>query len=291
MRSARALLSGFGMLVATSLAIAAPAHGATVLGSTFLPADGCSPGATFLQTGSPGNFYAAPSAGVITGWSFQAGPNPPSLKFKLARPAGGTAYQIVGESGLTSPAPNQTTTIPAQIPAQAGDVIGFFVSVMGKCGTNAGPETFSAFLGDPPVGATANFSVGTVSALDVSASFEPDADADGFGDETQDQCPTDPAAQGPCPPPVETSIKKGPDKKTDKRTVKFTFSATVAGSTFQCKLKGHGLDSAIKQFTPCHSPRKYRDLDKGKYKFFVVATAPNGIPDATAATQKFKITG
>jgi len=31
--------------------------------------------------------------------------------------------------------------------------------------------------------------------------LEPDADHDGFGDETQDQCPTHASTQGPCPPP------------------------------------------------------------------------------------------
>ena len=35
--------------------------------------------------------------------------------------------------------------------------------------------------------------------LNVSAILEPDADGDGFGDETQDQCPTDASTQGPCP--------------------------------------------------------------------------------------------
>jgi hypothetical protein len=35
--------------------------------------------------------------------------------------------------------------------------------------------------------------------IDVSAVLEPDADHDGFGDETQDQCPTNGSTHGPCP--------------------------------------------------------------------------------------------
>jgi hypothetical protein len=35
--------------------------------------------------------------------------------------------------------------------------------------------------------------------LDLSATLEPDADHDGFGDETQDQCPTNASTQGACP--------------------------------------------------------------------------------------------
>ena len=36
----------------------------------------------------------------------------------------------------------------------------------------------------------------------VNADIEPDADHDGFGDETQDQCPSDASTAGPCPPPA-----------------------------------------------------------------------------------------
>jgi hypothetical protein len=35
----------------------------------------------------------------------------------------------------------------------------------------------------------------------VNADVEPDADHDGFGDETQDQCPSDASTAGACPPP------------------------------------------------------------------------------------------
>ena len=35
----------------------------------------------------------------------------------------------------------------------------------------------------------------------MNADIEADADKDGFGDETQDQCPTDATTQGPCPTP------------------------------------------------------------------------------------------
>ena len=36
--------------------------------------------------------------------------------------------------------------------------------------------------------------------LVLNADIEADADKDGYGDETQDQCPTNAATQGPCPP-------------------------------------------------------------------------------------------
>jgi hypothetical protein len=43
----------------------------------------------------------------------------------------------------------------------------------------------------------------------VAGSIEPDADGDGFGDETQDKCPTQATTQGPCDttPPSVTGLK------------------------------------------------------------------------------------
>jgi hypothetical protein len=36
--------------------------------------------------------------------------------------------------------------------------------------------------------------------------IEPDADGDGYGDESQDRCSTEPAVQGDCPPPPPKPI-------------------------------------------------------------------------------------
>ena len=53
---------------------------------------------------------------------------------------------------------------------------------------------------DPPAGSSVGFGpVEFEARLLLSAQLEPDADHDGYGDETQDQCPTDAATQGPCP--------------------------------------------------------------------------------------------
>jgi Ca2+-binding RTX toxin-like protein len=43
----------------------------------------------------------------------------------------------------------------------------------------------------------------------VAANVEPDSDRDGFGDETQDQCPTNASIQGPCPQPAAPPTCKG----------------------------------------------------------------------------------
>jgi hypothetical protein len=126
----------------------------------------------------------------------------------------------------------------------------------------------------------------------LNADIEPDADADGFGDETQDLCPTDASTQGACPvapvapdtTPPETTITKGAPNKTDKTKVKFKFSSDDPGATFECKLDK-------KAFKPCTSPKKAKNLADGKHKFKVRAIDAAGNVDPSAAKDKFKVVG
>jgi hypothetical protein len=280
---------------ASLVPFAASADAASTVGQTFIPpASNCGAN-TFLQSASLGNAYTVPSDGVITSWSFQASAAPPTLRFKLARPAGGNNFTIIGESDVTTPTASTVSAFPIRISAHAGDVIGFRIAAIGHCGMNGTTNTLAGVTGDPPVGSTTAYVTGP-GQLDVAATLEADADADGFGDETQDACPADTAVQAlpcpvkPLPEPLETTITSGPKKKTDSPTAKFSFTSSVAGSSFQCMLKGRGLDIAIKQFTPCTSPRKYRELDRGKYTFLVFATGVDGNADATPAKLKFKVT-
>lgn len=89
----------------------------------------------------------------------------------------------------------------------------------------------------------------------------------------------------PSPPPVpDTKIGVHPGAKVvtkkAKLKVKFTFSSTVAGATFECKLdKG--------PYKPCRSPKTFK-VKPGKHKLSVRAIGPGGI-DATPATANFKV--
>jgi hypothetical protein len=97
--------------------------------------------------------------------------------------------------------------------------------------------------------------------------------------------PTGPGATTPAKDTKapETTIVKKPKKKSAKRKVKFTFTSSEPGSTFECK-----LDKA-KKYTRCKSPLK-RKLKPGKHKFSVRAIDRAGNSDATPAVWKFKIT-
>jgi hypothetical protein len=98
-------------------------------------------------------------------------------------------------------------------------------------------------------------------------------------------------------------IDKGPAAKVStkkpKAKVSFTFSSDLTGSTFQCSLSPLGGKKAsaakkkkkkrAKPITgPCTSPQTYK-LRPGRYSFSLTASSPHAIPDATPATQAFKV--
>jgi CSLREA domain-containing protein len=82
--------------------------------------------------------------------------------------------------------------------------------------------------------------------------------------------------------PPDTKITKAPPKKTHKTTVKFRFSATEAGSSFQCKIDG-------KPFKACRSPKTYKKLKPGKHVFKVRAIDKAGNVDPSPAKRKFTV--
>ena len=189
------------VLLALSLAVA-PASASTSLGEAFTPTVGCG-ASTIIQSASPGASYAAPASGVITSWSYLASATPPAqLRLKLGRVSGSTAFVIAGQSDIQEPVPNMLNTYPTRLPAQAGDLIGIYQSKKNApCGEST-PGYFARFVADtdvPPGPTPIDFGPISDFKLDVGAILEPDVDQDGFGDETQDACPSNAAAQGACP--------------------------------------------------------------------------------------------
>jgi hypothetical protein len=187
--------------VAFGLLIAAPgsAGAATQLGQTFTSTIDTSDGYEMFQTTSLGGQYAAPSSGVITAWSFQAGATPPQgLKLKIARHISGADYTVVGQSSPKSPPANQLSTYTdVRIPVQTGDLLGMY-SGMGPGQSNL-VRFDSAYVeherpSDTPPGSSNTFNPYPIQ-LDISARLEPDCNHNGLGDETQD-----PNVSGPgCP--------------------------------------------------------------------------------------------
>jgi hypothetical protein len=70
-------------------------------------------------------------------------------------------------------------------------------------------------------------------------------------------------------------------KTTKKKVkVKFSFSSTVTGASFECKLDKGSFES-------CSSPKSYK-VKLGKHKFSVQASGAAGT-DPSAATFSFKV--
>jgi Ca2+-binding RTX toxin-like protein len=87
---------------------------------------------------------------------------------------------------------------------QAGDVLGMTASKPCLLGGPGRPvEDQVRYFGsatEPPKGSTqTTTNVESGWRILIAAKVEPDSDRDGFGDETQDQCPTDATIQKPCP--------------------------------------------------------------------------------------------
>lgn len=295
----RRVRAAFLGVTATVLALPALASGAVTIGETFAPTTLCqgTAASTWIQSSAPQGRYAAPSAGVVTSWSHfgdLAPPLPTTVGLRVLRPAGASAFALVGASAQARVSPGVLNTFPARIPVQDGDLLGMFVSAIYHCAAPTATSTGYGIrwvAGDVPAGPTTFTDSAPDFKLDLAARIEPDADGDGFGDETQDLCPTNASTQDPCPDtdPPETEITKRPADKSTKPRAAFKFSSDDPGATFECKLKGTGLKKQVKQFHDCDSPRRYKHLDQGEFKFKVRAIDAAGNIDPTPAKDKFKV--
>ncbi|HYU61684.1 MAG TPA: hypothetical protein VEK39_13065 [Solirubrobacterales bacterium] len=272
-------LSLFVALGLIGAAAPAPASAATQIGETVPPTP-CDGGFTYFQTGAPpaSRQYAAPSAGVITSWSFQADPSAATtLKLKVGRRVGTSQqFLIVGESPVkTADAGSFNTYTDVRIPVLAGDAIGVFLAANEPCARAIGGYSYAYTSGDAPPGTTPTFFEIEGFQFDVSAILESDCDSDGFGDETQDP------NLAPCPPAPETTITKGPKDRTKKKHATFEFTANEPGASFECSLDGRA-------FAPCTSPHAVK-VRKGKHTFAVRATDAGNNVEGSPASDDWKV--
>ena len=271
--------------VVTAAAANAPAGAgaaATVGDSATAPTDVCVNSAFVeLQTTSPGGLFRAPSGGVLTSWSWHSGATPSTtVRLHVGRSVGGNNFLTVGRSELAVPVASTLNTYPTRIPVLAGDVIGAgFSGTIGQCVLPVSGYDYHLIIGDPMPGVTSAWTpAGFSFKYPVSAQLEPDADSDGFGDETQDLCPTDADTVKACRDKTapETTLGKTPKKKEKKKPATFEFTASEAGATFRCSLSGAA-------FAPCTSPHAVT-AKKGLNVFTVFAKDAVGNVDDSPAT-------
>jgi hypothetical protein len=227
-----------------------------------------------------------PSDGVLVRWRLRAA-SAVGFNARLRAIRANTA--VGGSAAVSVPAPEGVYEFQVRMPVKAGDLIGLdtldvpggqTVGIFHNSGSSA-TDLVSSWV--PPLadGETRAPTSPTVSHLEllVNADLEPDADADGYGDQTQDACPSQAEAHGPCVP--TTTITKAPKRTLKKPKTLVSFAADQPGATFECKLDNE-------QYAPCISPKKLKHLDRGRHKFTVFAVS-QGVADPVPAKALFKV--
>jgi hypothetical protein len=250
------------------------------------------PAAVVISTEAAGSAsYVAKADGVITSFSHQANGVAGQVRaIVFADGPDATTKTVVAKSAKVSVTRNVLNTFLTQLPIRAGQRIGLgYTANNMACATAAGlagdvtlvkapfdPDTTGTFVAAGVLSAP-----GTTFRPNITAVLESDVDGDGYGDVTQDGCPQSRKVVAACP---ETTITKKPKHKAThtKVKIKVKFSASIAGSTFECRLDGH------KKWKPCESPFK-KKLGAGRHSLQVRAVSPGGVPDPKPAKVRFTI--
>ena len=201
----------------------------------------------------------APSSGVITKWKVNISPTPGSglLRLVALHPVSagspGSA-QVLGES--TVRAFGGQNSFDARIPVAAGDRIALG-SGEGEetivCKSESTPGTVGIVLSTPGVGGSVPYveQPSVPFRVPLAAVLEPDADHDGFGDETQDKCPQVAGTQGPCAPVTIDAVSlAGKNSVTVLVAVNETAPVSVTGTVKLGKGRKAKLKAPTKSLTP-----------------------------------------
>jgi hypothetical protein len=195
-------------LVVLPWALPGKAGAATQLGQVSPPFPLLLPSGNFVQLQTATIPYTVPPpGGVITGWSHMGSAEDGSAgsgRLQLWGRVGMTTdFSLVGRSDLESFTAGIVNPFATRLPVSGGEILGLRgENAASTYDGMAGDNVLELPGGDPAPGETRS-AVGApedlLTLVNVSAVLEPDADGDGFGDETQDQCPTSATTQGPCP--------------------------------------------------------------------------------------------
>ena len=198
-------------LVAMAFAIGVPSASASVEFGDNCTANTAAPKYALVELAQTGALpIDAPTGGVITKVKFNVGvPLPIAIPqtVKLLRPVAGTEFAVSQEATVNVPL--GASSLDVRMPVKPGERLALHGPPFkfGEAETQAtlfcGPEegSLATSLEDSPPGGTIKFTSTPVKArIPVAAVIEPDADGDGYGDETQDKCPQSAAVQSDCSP-------------------------------------------------------------------------------------------
>ena len=230
MRVLRTLVLSIALALGAFLGSALPAQAATVVGSTLAASDtntsescGGWGECTQWNTTLPGATLVAP-AGVVTAFTVRSAVAI-QARIRVLRTTTGVNKTVVVSSPFASiPGTNVAHEVDTRLTVNAGDVLAIGLPTANDppyATTSNGTQgwAFNHFQTDPTDGQTQTTEAwSNEHELLYNATVEADADVDGYGDESQDLCPSV-SGPGACPvpdpdPPVGTT----PTTPTTPRT-------------------------------------------------------------------------
>ena len=278
------------------------AIGATTVGQASVPGIPTLPHTLNFATSTstyPSN--VVPSNGVITSYNHIAEIVPDAtLALAVVRPVG-AGFNFVGASTPQTLSGGLFNTFKTRIAVQAGDRIG----VLGDT-SNLAAATQTSNSGDVFQGTSDPLTPGQPITgltpyigykLDIEAVVEPDADNDGYGDETQDLCPFNASIQTAClAPTLTTSYAKSQKKSialkvTSNETATLTISAKVKAGQKTYKLKSKTVSAAtnVANSVTLKLSSKLKNAIKNAGKGSATVTITGKEPSGKTTTKNLKI--
>jgi hypothetical protein len=286
--------------VAIAMLAAPAAWGATTLGQAAAPGvtNTCGGATTFIQNavaGSPS--YTVPAGGgVITSWSTMANSQADKkMGLQVVRAQSATAFVTMARDLEHTLTPSQLNTFKVRIPVLGSEILAAFYSTSGtscQYPTVAGDTTRyeSGTHPEPPIGTTlaTNTQDGSF-RVNISAVLEPDADGDGFGDDTQDLCPTNGSTALACPVVIQ------PDKSAPTGSLFVLQGGTLAkalksGITTIVGISEAGKISATASGTLPKKARKKRRKKASSSAVLATGSATAAKPGAVEVRLRFTST-
>lgn len=239
--------------------------------------------------------YQVPFDGVVTRWRHRAqdafgAPGHVDMRLVLfSRDDTGT-LTVRARSSARRLVAGGLNSFPARVEAVAGDLLGLsFTGAPTECDFDAGhaddalvfafnystePAPGDHFSGDIVPGFRGN----------IAAVVEPDVDADGYGDTSQDQCPAQPTGGQACDRTAPgTWFTRKPPARTRSHRAWFRFESSETPSTFRCRVDGG-------PFRACRTPA-IRMVSRGPHVFEVAAVDEWANRDRSAAVARWRVTG
>jgi hypothetical protein len=206
-------LAFIGMLVLAAPSIAAVTVGSDLTADFYAGVPGLSCDAavpcSWLTLRSQASLpQVAPFYGVVVRWRLRSLDNG-YARLQVIAPGPGDDATALRNSSVREAVHPGLNIFEDRLPIEAGATVGIDDSPGGwRYFGIAQQSAHIAWFGQPlnplyqAYGPSGPTGTGTGLELLMNADVEPDADHDGYGDQTQDACPTDASTHGQCPPPT-----------------------------------------------------------------------------------------